>query len=1858
MSTWYTLDEIDPPGQTPPLLNPEVHPPQPPSPSYFEGIGAGVGQAVESVYGGAKQALGGLFGIGHQIDLGLGKLSDIGGSPMGAAPFSEQAAAAFTPTIVQTFAPLGLEPKQQEYAEAAVKPLVQTVAGAAVDPIMYVPFGGLAKFGPAGKAVGAAISAGFAGQMGTAAYEAAQKAKQLFDEQGVTPETVSAASQFLADAGFAGLGAVGAVSHLGQLRAPKAAPEPPAPRTPEALASATEHLNNVARRAEAALNEEMSTRAAARAEGASTTGMLAEARKAGLEIPKELTIEELMRRETPSGIPSGEDIAHLAPGQAPPRIKLNVLTQEMIDSGQLPPVAERAARGAKAFADQAGNIYITPKTAEAALRAKTPQEAVNKILTAVEHEVSHLFSGGAQGEPLPQRAFDPFAGREVTGEFGKGKPEAERVLLPSGRAKGGHALGETYQDIPRDLTQAARQKALGKILRENPRLKRSLEVLGDPKSRQYKEIAAALEPGRAGESILGDLEGQTYTTEVGELIKAAVPGAKVGRTREPAGAKKAPTLEFEAMGREEPKRPEAEIVKDAAHRWRAANFEERLGVYQRLKEMGGLNKINLEKLGITTEEWRSFQTRNTANFHQQRQKGSINPKLQAAKDIWMDPKFRGKPSRELGTSPAQLGVSPRQEAAIAAGTEAKLPPSRQKFLGPTPQLMSLQKNAFEARRAALEAKRSGEPARMTAAGEKLSRVGQLVANLREKFGGVFRPGQKTSLDNIARGVEKQKELVETAAAKSRKSAEAEAARAFKEKIRTAKESPELIALRKEVAALREEFAGRRVKKPKQERVAEAPKKGVEEIEAEAFKPGEGGEFEMMGAERPRIKSAEEKALENERRKLKGFLKQVRETKRGQIPVPSEAKLDQLRQELGKPLPEKLAALREERTAAEKRYQEIKGEGAPARKALPEVLREGAKRLPGREVKIPGGRTRVIPRGGLGLELPSRKLSEKELLAREALGEEAPKGPYQPKTEVYPGYEGPERPSVSRLVPEGPKRAMKRGGPTPKKRTEPKAAALGEEALKSLLPRQLEKLRLSTSTKQGRFSRIPTNWRDVLKLKKPSGESYTVEEAKALAAHGRKIGSNAIVIGDEKTGYTVKSLRDILKGAAIKEAPPAPRLALGERAPTTPRIPGAKGAKQALTGYILDRRGEVKPSPGGAVTLEDIAKVSTTKAAFSARIDPFIDGLQKRGLLSPGESTVEYRRRALNYFDKQYVKTPPPEGGYKGERARYEGWRARRAARARAEALFSPKGDLETMGAENLFPQAGRKPKREPDIYEKAGRLKYTDTERVRTIKKELEWAAEKTGVAKSIVTGGDLSNPLRQTLVLTSRQAFENPTRLKNNILEMIKSYSKGRYEKYDAELKARPAWEAAKKSGVNLIDKPSQHDAFLGVDLIDNALKKYLAKPWTDPRKWLAEAGEKWTVGASRAYTHYQNLAMVDAFAAGDAMLRRAGQHSPEALKDVANLVNVFGSRTPVEGTLGKVGNVFLFSPQMLKARTKALAYVLLDHGVKNKPDGMPDFTKPIFTFRSVENPAVRSWARRLTLETIGFGGSLLALGYSAALAAGKKPSIEADSRSAQFLKLKVGHTTLDPWGGYQQYLRLVAQLYTGEEKLSGSGRIQEAKRGELLARFGRSKLSPVAGLGASFLTGSTAEGREAKSPQGRVRTIKDAILPLVASDSWDLIKDNQGVLTVPFILATLFGAGVQAGPGARGSWITSPEHSAQDVRVSDEIRRLKLEPPHIGTRVTLPGRTSIGERRYYSLTSEEREKFRNEVMPFVSKELDEVISSERYQSLPDEAKRRLLFRAVKIENRKHSANRLKRAEFRSKPAKNEWWGKEEQED
>lgn len=405
------------------------------------------------------------------------------------------------------------------------------------------------------------------------------------------------------------------------------------------------------------------------------------------------------------------------------------------------------------------------------------------------------------------------------------------------------------------------------------------------------------------------------------------------------------------------------------------------------------------------------------------------------------------------------------------------------------------------------------------------------------------------------------------------------------------------------------------------------------------------------------------------------------------------------------------------------------------------------------------------------------------------------------------------------------------------------------------------------------------------------------------------------------------------------------------------------------------------------------------------------------------------------------------------------------------------------------------------------------------IKKTLDVIAEVGNTPRALMSSLDFSAPLRQGLFGVTKQLFSHPGDLGRQFSIMFKfSGSQKLFDRWFADLKEAPDYEIMKKSGLPISDP---HDP------------KLTAKE----EAFMSNYAEKIPLGvgkaikaSERAYVGFLNKMRVDIFRRGVDGFAANGKtfdNSPELYKAWGDYVGAATGRGKMPEILEKSSPILsaaFFSPRLIASRLNLLT----------------NWANPGFYAKVPKEIRIQYF--KDMAKFIGTG--VLVLGLAKAAGA----EVETDPRSSDFGKIKVGNTRWDIWGGFQQYVRLAAQLITGEKKSTTNDSISELNdpnnsrsktRADVLFQFARGKLSPLPAEVVDLMAGKDVTGKPADFSSELMKN-----MPLVLGDIMDAYKDKgvQGALGVG--IPSMFGVGVQTygapmmnggsggGSGASGSY------------------------------------------------------------------------------------------------------------------------------
>lgn len=387
--------------------------------------------------------------------------------------------------------------------------------------------------------------------------------------------------------------------------------------------------------------------------------------------------------------------------------------------------------------------------------------------------------------------------------------------------------------------------------------------------------------------------------------------------------------------------------------------------------------------------------------------------------------------------------------------------------------------------------------------------------------------------------------------------------------------------------------------------------------------------------------------------------------------------------------------------------------------------------------------------------------------------------------------------------------------------------------------------------------------------------------------------------------------------------------------------------------------------------------------------------------------------------------------------------------------------------------------------------------------KAKDLAFDAANIPKSLLSSLDLSAVLRQGGVLLP----SHPVAWAKSFVEMFRmAASEKYYNNWLRDLKASDMYPLIQQAKLFISDtnaKMTVHEEqFMSklarkIPIIGQSIQ--LGKNFKIPGLDLIGA-------SSRAYSGFLNSLRTQVFSAGIDKFQQEGytpEKNPEQYKALADFINNATGRGKLAGqkleNAAPVLNALFFSPRFMASRLNML--------------------NPVY-YAKLPAP-VRKEALKSVISYIAFVSAIGAIG-----AAADWWEIELDPRSTDFGKFRIGDTRFDPWGGFQSYVRVIAQLLTGQKKsINGelqdlnSGKFGSDTRADIIERFFRGKLAPTPSAAWNLLEGKNVVGEEATLESEALRMV----IPLYMQDMSDMYSEKGGSEVVKTFLPALFGIGVQ---------------------------------------------------------------------------------------------------------------------------------------
>ena len=386
-------------------------------------------------------------------------------------------------------------------------------------------------------------------------------------------------------------------------------------------------------------------------------------------------------------------------------------------------------------------------------------------------------------------------------------------------------------------------------------------------------------------------------------------------------------------------------------------------------------------------------------------------------------------------------------------------------------------------------------------------------------------------------------------------------------------------------------------------------------------------------------------------------------------------------------------------------------------------------------------------------------------------------------------------------------------------------------------------------------------------------------------------------------------------------------------------------------------------------------------------------------------------------------------------------------------------------------------------------------------------ALDMWNLSKVLMASVDFSAPLRQGLFLIGK-----PLIFGRAFVEMFRqAFSQKRYDQWMEDLKEMPEFYEMKHVYKLYIAEQSAKLAAKEEAYMSNFLKYiYKVPKWALP-VW---AYTKLIQGSERAYTGFLNKQRVDTFLAFKNALEDEGFSGEELKKELtayAGFVNNATGRGKLHTKfLGKdinlesfatVLNGAFFSPRLITSRLALL--------------------NPAYYYKMP--PKTQRDALKSLAKLIGIGVSTLVM-----ISMDDDWEVEYDPRSSDFGKAVKGNVRFDIWGGFQQPIRTMAQIFTNSRKNLRTGEVTKMSRhsfpsqtqGSTARMFFVYKLSPSASLlWGIFNDKTTAVGEQMTwGNQAFEKTV-----PLYMQDMGEILQEEGVDVMLNAAIPALFGVGIQ---------------------------------------------------------------------------------------------------------------------------------------
>lgn len=333
-----------------------------------------------------------------------------------------------------------------------------------------------------------------------------------------------------------------------------------------------------------------------------------------------------------------------------------------------------------------------------------------------------------------------------------------------------------------------------------------------------------------------------------------------------------------------------------------------------------------------------------------------------------------------------------------------------------------------------------------------------------------------------------------------------------------------------------------------------------------------------------------------------------------------------------------------------------------------------------------------------------------------------------------------------------------------------------------------------------------------------------------------------------------------------------------------------------------------------------------------------------------------------------------------------------------------------------------------------------------TVKKGIDIVGDVIGTTKSLVTGIDASGIGIQNLVAMVAHPRSAATALPASFGDFISAKSQDRWL---ASVHNSKEYPVSQKAGLDITEpkslKSSEKEEIFTHNLLDRQIKfkgktyvisKYITKPF---ERIFTGLGNRmrwnlWTRGVEKLYNEGYTW-----------------EKHPEEFKSLAKILNTETGRGTLHKTVDKAFDFIsagIWSPRLMASRLNILGLGDLGNLVAGGKKG----------YYGGLTPKMRAYAIKDLAKFIVFGATTMGLaGITFA------DDMDLNPNSSTFGSFLVNGKRYNIWGGFTQYVRLVAKYIRGGETTKGE--FKESNPLVTTGRFLWSKTTPAVGTAIGFL-------------------------------------------------------------------------------------------------------------------------------------------------------------------------------------------------